>query len=64
MSADSYYDCPKCGGENTFREDYEQGLLKYNGEFVFFVDYYGKCENCYFTHKFNHKEDLNPELLE
>ena len=55
MSADSYADCPRCGERNSVREDYEQGILRDE----YFVDYHGKCDECGFTHVFNHKQQLN-----
>lgn len=61
MSADNWTLCPKCQkGEdddhvNTLlSEDYEIGIL--NGEF--FVIYSGECQECGFSFKFRHTENV------
>jgi hypothetical protein len=39
---------------DSFREDYEMGV--HAGEF--FVDYHGECQDCGFSHTFEHRELL------
>ncbi len=41
--------------EETFREDYEQGMTD-QGEY--FVRYSGQCTTCSFGHKFKHDEQV------
>lgn len=58
MSADNWGKCPKCGDEQSLREDYEIGI--WNGQFT--VSYNGECrkgprgaDTCGF--KFSHKQE-------
>lgn len=53
MSADAWSNCPQCGGRETVREDYEQGIL--NGEY--FVDFHAQCD-CGFKFVFEHREKV------
>ena len=39
----------------TFREDYEQGVLP-DGEY--YISYCGSCEECGLSHSFKHSEQL------
>ena len=41
--------------EETFREDYELGVLE-SGKF--FVNYSGTCTRCGLSHEFSHKEQV------
>lgn len=58
MSADSYYDCPKCGGEDTVREDYEQGRFKVSSGWIYFVDHADECSSCDFVRKTPYSKKL------
>ena len=51
MSADNWADCPWCGRNETWREDYTTGM----SEGVFKVEYYGQCVNQECRKKFTHK---------
>ena len=53
MSADNWAQCPKCGGDETLREDYEFYMDPTTGEFS--AAYEGHCE-CGFEFTFKHKE--------
>lgn len=53
MSADNWAVCPKCKEGQSFREDYELGVLE-TGEF--YIIYDGYCRLCELSHKFKHSE--------
>jgi len=60
MSADRYEDCPKCGKEDSLREDYEFYSGKYDPDSdktYIHADYNCSCE-CGFTFAFAHKEKM------
>lgn len=41
--------------QETFREDYEQGM---DDDGTYIVNYSGECTHCGFSHKYTHSEDV------
>lgn len=47
--------------KETFREDYEQGVIDNGEEGVeYFLSYHGSCQVCDFSHDYKHSEELKP----
>ncbi len=42
--------------QETFREDYEQGM---DDDGTYSVSYSGRCTRCGFSHKYTHSEDVS-----
>lgn len=63
MGADNWSVCQKCRKDNPlidedrteFREDYEFYI---DNDGIFHACFHGKCRDCGFTFKFNHKENI------